>query len=107
MGKLNYHCYLRLGDGLEYNDLMRIKHELNVNPLDVPLFLITIAANEKEQLDIFEAKYLEQKYYEKRQPYVIGITKEKSHAFEIVKQLTEECMKERGNVDLRAYLMGE
>lgn len=107
MGRLNYHYHLRLGDGLEYKDLMEIKKKLNSNPLEAGLYLITISANEKEQLDIFDAKYLIQKYYDKRKPYVIGITKEKAHAINIVSELMDECVKERGDANLREYLIGK
>ena len=107
MYKIDYHHDLRLGEGLSHSDLAKIKEDLSVNPIKANLFLITISANRDEQLDIYDAKYMIQKYYQKNPPYVIGIAKEKGHAFTIVEELMKECVDKRSDANLRAYLIGE
>jgi len=107
MYKIIYHHDLRLGEGLAYKDIMQIQEKLRVNPIEANLFLITISANSEEQLDIYDAKYLIQKYYQKNPPYVIGIAKEKGHAFTIVEELMKECVEKRSDANLKAYLIGE
>ena len=107
MYKINFHYQLYLGEGLEFKDLIQIKKDLRENPVGANLFLITLAANEHEQLDIYDAKYLIQKYYSKNPPYVIGIAKEKGQAISVVEELMQECVRNRGDANLRAYLMGE
>jgi hypothetical protein len=107
MYKINFHYHLHLGEGLEYKDLMQIKKDLRENPVDANLFIITLSANEQEQLDIYDAKYLIQKYYSKNPPYVVGIAKDKGQAIEVVERLMQECVTNRGDANLRAYIMGE
>lgn len=107
MYKIIYHHDLRLGEGLSYKDITQIQEKLRVNPIEANLFLITISANSEEQLDIYDAKYLIQKYYQKNPPYVIGIAKEKGHAFTIVEELMKECVEKRSDANLKAYLIGE
>ncbi len=107
MNKINFHYHLRLGEGLEYKDLMQMKKDLRNDPVGANLFLITLASNEQEQLDIYDAKYLIQKYFSDNPPYVIGIAKEKGHAISLVEELMQECVSNRGDANLRAYLMGE
>lgn len=107
MYKIIYHHDLRLGEGLSYKDITQIQEKLRVNPIEANLFLITISANSEEQLDIYDAKYLIQKYYQKNPPYVIGIAKEKGHAFTIVEELMKECVEKRSDANLKAYIIGE
>lgn len=102
-----YHHDLRLGEGLSNKDLPQIKERLRENPIEANLFLITTSANSEEQLDIYDAKFLVQKYYHKNLPYVIGIAKEKGHAFAIVETLMKECVEKRSDANLKAYLFGE
>lgn len=107
MNTIIYHHDLRLGEGLSNKDISEIKEKLRLNPIEANLFLITISSNSDEQLDIYDAKYLVQKYYQKNPPYVIGITKEKGHAFSIVEELMQECVEKRSDANLKAYLVGE
>ena len=102
-----YHHDLRLGEGLSQKDIEQIKDSLRENPIEANLFLITTSANSEEQLDIYDAKFLIQKYYQKNPPYVIGIAKEKEHAFAIVEELMKECVENRSDANLKAYLFGE
>ena len=107
MYKIIYHHDLRLGEGLSEKDIDKIKKDLSENPIEANLFLITISANSDEQLDIYDAKFLVQKYFQKNPPYVIGIAKEKGHAFTIVEELMNECVEKYNHADLKAYLIGE
>lgn len=107
MNKLIYHYDLRLGEGLDFKDLNQIKSNLTKNPIEANLFLITVSANNNEQLDIYDAKYLVQKFYQKNPPYVIGIAKEKEHALSMVEKMMQECINARGDANLKAYLIGE
>ena len=95
MNKINFHYHLHLGEGLEYKDLMQIKNDLRENPVAANLFLITLSSNEQEQLDIYDAKFLIQKYYSKNPPYVIVIAKDKGQAIAVVEELMQECVTNR------------
>lgn len=105
--KIKYHKRLYLSEGISRVDLMKLKHDLEKQPLKANVYLITISSNEQEMLDIYHSKYLIQKYYKERPPYVVGITKKKAEAFSLVEQMMQECVATRRDADLRAYLVGE
>lgn len=96
-----------LGEGMEQGNLEKLKQDLNDRPLFANVFVITISANEHDQLDIYHAKYLMQRFYKKNPPYVIGIAKKHDHAVALVEKIVKECVTLRGDVNLKAYLVGE
>ena len=104
---MKYYKELYRSEDIRYSDWLRIKHDLEKQPLKANVFLITIAANEQEQLDIIHSKYLIQPYYKERELYIIGLAKKKADAMTIVEQLMQKCVKARGDANLRAYLIGE
>lgn len=96
-----------LGDGLESGDLKKLKQELDENPLFANVFVITISANDNDQLDIYHSKYLIQRYYRKNPPLVAGIAKKQADAVTLVREIVQECVNQRGDTNLKAFLVGE
>lgn len=107
MKKLIYHPKLYLGESLTYGDMVRIKAKLNIQPKKADVFLITRSMNEQDQLDIFHAKYLQQKFYDKHPVYVFGMAKDKEEAIEVIEKIMQECVTAQGDANLIAYLTGE
>ena len=62
--KLIYHPDLYLGESIRTEKLDKIKKKLERKPLLSGVFLIAISRNPSDQLEIFSAKQLVQKYYE-------------------------------------------
>ena len=102
--KLRYYEELYLGESIDAQKLEKIKKKLETRPLFSGIFVISISRNPSDQLDIYEAKQLVQRYYQKNPPYIIGITKSKEEAIAIVQQIVEECMDARGDCSLKEYL---
>ena len=96
-----------LSQDLEKVDLEKLKKDLTENPLLANVFLITIASNKEEQLDIYHSKYLIQRFYKKNPPLVIGIAKKKGDAYAMVERIVQECVTLRGDANLKAFLIGE
>ncbi len=103
--RVRYHSKLYLGDGITEKKLDKIKKKLGKKPLLSGVFLIAVSVNPSDQLDIFDARQLIQSYYEKNPPYVIGITKSREEAVELVEQIVQECLRERGDCALKEYLL--
>ena len=101
---LEYHPKLYLGDSISEKKLDRIKKKLENKPLTTGVFLITMSRNSYDQLDIFSARLLVQRYYTKNPPYVVGIAGNYEEAVEMVEQLVQECLKARGDCALKEYL---
>ncbi len=103
--KLTYHPGLYVGDRISGKKLDKIKSRLQTRPFTAGVFLITLARNPKDQLDIFEARQLAQGHYEDCEFYVVGIASSREEALELVERMTGECVRERGDCDLREYFL--
>lgn len=103
--KLNYHPDLYLGESIKEKKLDKIKKKLENKPLLSGVFLITLSKNSSDQLEIYNAKQLVQKYYEKYPPYVVGIAGNYDEAVRMVERMVQECMEKRGDCALKEYLL--
>jgi mannitol/fructose-specific phosphotransferase system IIA component len=52
-----------------------------------------------------DARQLVQGYYDKYPLKVVGIAKDYDDALKLIEQLTQECLHERGDCNLREYLI--
>ena len=68
------------------------------------IYLITLASNEKNQLDILSAYNLIQPVVYRRCPMVIGIAWGYDEAVELVIHITNESLEKTGKADLSKYL---
>ena len=59
----------------------------------------------RDQLEIYHCALLQQRYYRKNSPYIIGIANGYEEALELVRQIAEETYKQRGDCDLKRYLL--
>ncbi len=100
-----YYPRLYLSEGINRDKLEKLKRELSVRPKKADVYLLTLAGNASDQLDIYASKYLQQKYYEKHSPYIIGIAEDYEKAVEIVEQIVREAWAVRGDAQLKEYLL--
>lgn len=103
--KLTYHSKLYLGESIKADKLDKIKKKMENKPLFSSVFLIAISRNASDQLEIYRARQLAQRYYENNPPYVVGITGSHEEAVKIVEQIVQECMAARGDCALKEYLL--
>lgn len=110
--KVQFRPNLYLSEGITDKKLDKIKKRLNgkwnrwkESPLLSGVFLISIAKNASDQLDIFDARQLVQPFYKKYPVYVIGIAESYEEALQLVERLVQECLKERGDCSLKEYLL--
>ncbi len=96
--------YPRLYIGKLVNNPDRVLHKLKKQSKLLNCFVIILAKNKSDQLEIIEAGYLSQKYYKKNPVYVIGIASDYEEAVDIVRQIAEECFQHCGNCNIKDYL---
>ena len=101
---IGYRDNLYLGESIAPEKLEKIKKKLETKPMVSGVFVITLSKNASDQLEIYEAKQLAQKYYRAYPPYVVGITKTKDEAVTIVCRIVQECLDARGDCALKEYL---
>lgn len=102
--RLSYRPELYLGEGIKGKKLDKIKKNLENKPLFSGVFLISISRNPSDQLDIYDAKQLSWRYYQKNPPYIVGIADDWQEAVALVAQMVEDCLRVRGDCELKEYL---
>ena len=94
---------LYLGSTVKNIGYIKLKLRMNRHLPDV--FLVMLCSG-RDQLEIINAEVLRQKYYRKRKNKVVGVAHLYPEAVEIVRCITEECVKATGEADLKSYLSG-
>ena len=104
-GKLKFAQNLYLGEGIAPEKLDKLKKRLNKKPLLANVYLITPARNPVDQLDIFDARQLVQPHYKDEEFLVLGMASGYEDALQLIERVTGECLKARGDCNLREYLL--
>lgn len=104
MIQLQYYPSLYVSKSISAKKLDKIKRYLVSRPLRANVYLITTARNGIDQLEIYSAKLLVQRYYQSNPPYVVGITHTYEEALKMIVQIVQECLDARGDCALREYL---
>lgn len=82
----------------------KIKWKIRHNAGQMNIYVITLASNEKNLLDIIPAKELLQKGYPKRGLYVVGLAKGYDEAVEVAASIVDEVYHRTGTFAIRSYL---
>ena len=104
-GKLKFAQNLYLGEGIAPEKLDKLKKRLNKKPLLANVYLITPARNPADQLDIFDARQSVQPHYKDEEFLVLGMASGYEDALQLIERVTGECLKARGDCNLREYLL--
>ncbi|MBQ8856683.1 MAG: hypothetical protein IJ024_00915 [Lachnospiraceae bacterium] len=83
--------------------LPRIMHKVGKGKLQPGIWLITIASNEQNLLDIFHSIYYVQPMFARLNPDIVGIAESEDTAKELLIKITEDMYRETGHFDVRAY----
>ncbi|MCR5477970.1 MAG: hypothetical protein K6E92_10205 [Lachnospiraceae bacterium] len=67
------------------------------------LVAILLTPDPKDQLELVRSFYLRLNAYEGKSPKLVGIAKDQDDAALLVEKMTQDCLRERGDCDLRAY----
>lgn len=97
---MKFYRYLYVGDTIKNPNKIKwkLKHHAGVQA-----YVVTIAAG-NDQLELFHSAYLKQKYFRKHPPIVVGIASDYNEAVQIVMRITQECLNNTGNCNLKEYL---
>lgn len=96
--------YPRLYVGKDLHDPDKVIHKLKKHAKLLNAYVITLSRNPVDQLDIYKAGFLSQKYFRQNPPYVIGLAAGYDEAVDLVRQIAEESFAARGDCELKEYL---
>lgn len=100
---LKWYKKLYIGDNSKKKAPAVIK-KVNQGKLQFDIYLITLASNEKNLLEIIQANQLTQKTLRKLCPMIVGLAAGYTEALEVVEKIIEETYQKQGNTDVRRYL---
>jgi len=84
---------------------MKIINKLEKNKLQIEIYLIVLAKSPQNHLEIFNSVYLLQDKIEKDDLLIVGITKDKQDAIQLVEKITQEVYDETNGTDIKTYIL--
>ncbi len=100
--EVNFKTSLYLSDSITDKKLPKIKNKISNGKGSYKLILIS--EKEDENFDIVSASNLKSRVWEGKVPTVCGIADDEDEAFELVTRITEDCMKARGDLQLKEFI---
>ncbi len=82
-----------------------IRQRLNEGKVDLGHYLITLAGNGRDHLDVISTSFLSQRALYERLPMVVGLAATKKEAMKLVVKICRDCLEETGGADIRSYLL--
>ena len=100
---MEWHENLYAGESIRHK-LQKVKWKVAHNAGQLRVYVITLASNEKNLLDIIPARELLQKYYPKRDLYVVGLAGNYKEAVELAGHIVSDVYRKTGGFDVRFHL---
>ena len=101
--KLKWRDPLYVGESAKRSE-RRIRRRLDAGRADVGHYVVTLAANGVDELDVVGTGFLAQDALRDRLPLIVGLAGSRKEALGLVRTMAEDCVRETGGVRLRAYL---
>lgn len=100
---LKWYENLYVGEQAKKRIRSHIRRISNGKPVK-DIYLITIASNAENQLDIIHSFYLLQPIVKRMCPMIVGVAKGYDEARDLVVSMVEEAIEATGGADVRKYL---
>lgn len=84
----------------------KIKWKIDHNAGQIQIYIISLAANPENLLDIIPAWEVMQKFYPKKNLFIVGLAKGWEEAVEVVQRIVLEVYENTGGFGVREYLTG-
>ena len=94
---------LYAGESIRHK-IAKVKWKIRHNAGQIDIYVITLASNPQNLLDIIPAQELMQKAYPKQGLFVIGLAHGYNEALEVVTQIIDEVYRQTGGFAIASYL---
>lgn len=101
---MKYYKHLYLSEGLEKKK-DKIIQKIEAGKILSGIFLVTLAPDEKNQLEIHRYILLLQPVFHREELFVVGISKDYEGALELVEDITQEVYNKTKSADIRSYIL--
>ena len=100
---MRYYKHLYLADGIKKKE--KIIRQLEEKKLQMNIHIITLARNEKNQLEIYNSMILLQPDFPHDDFFVVGLAKGYEDAVEMVEEIAREVYNKTKGADIRSYIL--
>ena len=100
---MRYYKHLYLAEGIKKKE--KIIRKLEEKKLQMNIHVITLARNEKNQLEIYNSMVLRQPDFPYDDFFVVGIAKGYEDAVEMVEEIAQEVYNKTRGADIRSYIL--
>ena len=100
---MRYYKHLYLAEGLKKKE--KIIRKLEEKKLQINIHVITLARNEKNQLEIYNSMVFLQPDFPYDDLLVVGIAKGYEDAVEMVEEIAQEVYNKTKGADIRSYIL--
>lgn len=96
--------YRRLYVGESVKKVNRVKWKLYMGAGQFQIYLIALS-NTTDQLDIFHCSLLQQKHFDRKSLYVVGLAGDKGEAYQLVGRMLADTLESGMGGDIKRYLL--
>ncbi len=100
---MRYYKHLYLADGIKKKE--KIIRKLEEKKLQMNIHIITLARNEKNQLEIYNSMIFLQPDFPHDDFFVVGLAKGYEDAVEMVEEIAREVYNKTKGADIRSYIL--
>ena len=100
---MRYYKHVYLADGIKKKE--KIIRKLEEKKLQMNIHIITLARNEKNQLEIYNSMILLQPDFPHDDFFVVGLAKGYEDAVEMVEEIAREVYNKTKGADIRSYIL--
>lgn len=102
--RIKCYCDLYASEGVQ-DKKEKVLEGLMKQELTFPVYLLTLAESEQNQLEFFSSVFLRQPYYEDKEIFIVGLAESYTAAVELVERITCETMSETQTLHMREYIL--
>ncbi len=100
---MRYYKHLYLAEGIKKKE--KIIRKLEEKKLQMNIHVITLARNEKNQLEIYNSMVFLQPNFPHDDLFVVGLAKGYEDAVEMVEEIAQEVYNKTKGADIRSYIL--
>lgn len=95
---------LYIGEGIG-KKASKVKWKIKHNAGQIDVYVVALAANKNNLMDIIPAVAMLQKYYPKKDMFIIGLARGYQEAVYMVSDIVQEVYENTGGTNVREYIL--
>lgn len=102
--RIKCYCNLYVSEELQHKK-EQVLEGLMRQELKFPVYLLTLAEGEQNQLEFFSSALLKQPYYAEKELFIVGLAKDYQAAADLVAQITRDVLSRTNGLQIREDIL--